>query len=112
MRNEKLKDCLDDALSGIRENPWLYQQVLHRAERNEQIQMKKKISFSMVLVFCLAAVTMSIAIAAVSGWSVLDFLFGGREIKPEMDVMPIHQESVSDGAYLKASGLKQKCFAV
>ena len=42
MMNEKLKDCLDDALSGIRENPWLYQQVLHRAERNEQIQMKKK----------------------------------------------------------------------
>ena len=101
MMNEKLKDCLDDALSGIRENPWMYQQVLHRAERNEQIQMKKKISFSMVLVICLAAVTISVAIAAVSGWSVLDFLFGEREVKPNMDVMPVHQESVTDGACLK-----------
>lgn len=101
MRNEKLKDCLDDALSGIRENPWMYQQVLHRAERDEQIQVKKKISFSMVLVICLAAVTMSVAIATVSGWSVLDFLFGEREVKPDMDVMPVHQESVTDGACLK-----------
>ena len=101
MMNEKLKDCLDDALSGIRENPWMYQQVLHRAERNEQIQVKKKISFSMVLVICLAAVTMSVAIATVSGWNVLDFLFGEREVKPDMYVMPVHQESVTDGACLK-----------
>ena len=32
MRNEQLKDRLDDALSGIGENPWLLRQVLARAE--------------------------------------------------------------------------------
>ena len=35
MKNEKLKDCIDDALSGIGENPWMLRQVLARAESEE-----------------------------------------------------------------------------
>ncbi len=61
MRNEKLKDCLDDALSGIQENPWLYQQVLHRAEREENTQMKKKLSFSFVSVIAILLVLGAVA---------------------------------------------------
>ena len=101
MKNERIKDCLDDALSGIQENPYLYQQILHCAERKEQIHMKKGLSISMVLIIFLAAVTMSVAIAAGSGWNVLDFLFGEKGVKPEIDAAPIHQEAVTDGAYLK-----------
>ncbi len=32
MKNERLKESLDDALSGIGENPWLLRQVMARAE--------------------------------------------------------------------------------
>lgn len=103
MKHDNLKDCLDDALSGIQESPWLYQQVLRRAEGEENTRMKKKISFSMVLVIALAVVTMSAGIAAVSGWNVLDFLFWSAQTIPEMDVTPVHQEAVSEGACLKVA---------
>ena len=74
MKNENLKDCLDDALSGIGENPWLLRQVLHRAESEESKPVKKKISFGTVLIIALILVLTSVGIAAVTQWNVLDFM--------------------------------------
>lgn len=100
MTREKLKDCLDDALSGLQENPHLYRQVLARAEGEAPVQIRRKASFGMILVVLLAVVTMSAGIAAARGWNVLDFLFGFTEAQPEIDTAPIHQEAVSEGASL------------
>ena len=48
MKRNEWKLRLDDALSGIGETPWLYQQVLRRAEKEDK-PMKKKITVSLVL---------------------------------------------------------------
>ncbi len=74
MKNEKLKDCLDDALSGIGENPWLLRQVLARAESEENKPVKKRISLGTVVIAILILVLMSVGIATVSNWNVRDFL--------------------------------------
>ena len=74
MKNEKLKDCLDDALSGIGENPWLLRQVLARAESEENKPVKKRISLGTVVIAILILALMSVGIAAVSNWNVQDFL--------------------------------------
>ena len=74
MNNDKLKQCLDDAASGIREDPWLLQKVLWRAENGEETQMRKKVSAGTILIALTIVWLMSIGIAAVSNWTVLDFL--------------------------------------
>ena len=74
MKNEKLKDCIDDALSGIGENPWMLRQVLARAESEENKPVKRKISFGTVLIAMLFMALMRVGTAAVTRWNVLDFL--------------------------------------
>ena len=74
MRNEKLKDILDDAVSGIGEDPRLLGKVLSRAENGEDVQMTKKVSTGTLLIAAVIILLMSAGIAAVSGWGVLDFL--------------------------------------
>ena len=74
MKNERLKDSLDDALSGIGENPWLLRQVMARAESEENKPVKKRISLGTVVIAVLVLALMSAGIAAVSQWNVLDFL--------------------------------------
>ena len=95
MRNEKLKDCLDDALSGIQENPWLYQQVLHRAEREENTQMKKKLSFSFVSVIAILLVLVAVAYAATEVYHRIRINWKGETVEetevpigPEATVVP------------------------
>lgn len=83
MRNEKLKDCLDDALSGIQENPWLYQQVLHRAEREENTQMKKKLSFSFVSVIAILLILGAVAYAATEVYHRISVNWKGETIEEE-----------------------------
>ena len=83
MRNEKLKDCLDDALSGIQENPWLYQQVLHRAEREENTQIKKKLSFSFVSVIAILLVLGAVAYAATEVYHRISVNWKGETIEEE-----------------------------
>lgn len=96
MKNEKLKDCIDDALSGIGENPWMLRQVLARAESEENKPVKKKISFGTVLIAMVFMALMSVGIAAVTRWNVLDFL--NTEI-PYITA-PVGKEAETDGAKL------------
>ena len=67
MKNEKLKNCLDDAVSGIGENPWLLSRVLSRAESMEDTPVKKKFAFGTVQVVLTIILLMSVGIASFSG---------------------------------------------
>ena len=99
MRNEKLRGCLDDALSGIGENPWLLRQVLSRAEQQEDKPVKKKLSLSMVLAILLVLTLMGAGVAAVIQWNVLDFLkeWGGSA---SVDPVEVHRTSETENARL------------
>lgn len=100
MKNEKLKDCIDDALSGIGENPWMLRQVLARAESEEDKPVKRKISFGTVVIVLMVVILMSVGIAAVTQWNVLDFL---KEWGKEAPVTPtpVGQQSETEHALLR-----------
>ena len=66
MKNKELKNCLDDAVSGIGENPWLLSRVLSRAESMEDTPVKKKFTFGTVQVVLTIILLMSVGIASFS----------------------------------------------
>lgn len=100
MRNDELKNHLDDALSGIGEDPWLLRKVLERAESEEEIPVKKRISMGTVVIVLLIVLLMSAGIAGVTQWNVLDFL---REWGRESAAIPtpVAQEAETDGARMR-----------
>ena len=101
MKRNEWKARLDDALSAMGETPGLAQQVLRRAEQEEK-PMKKKITVSLVLAAALVIAAMSAAVAAVSGWDVMQFLFSGQNREtPGMAFTVVSQEAVSQGACLR-----------
>ena len=103
MKNEELKNRLDDALSGIREDPWLYRKVMNRAEQKKP-ERKRKIRYGAVIVIALLIVTMGAAIAAVSGWNVIRYLFDGSNRKvPDVEMTTVGKEAVTDSACLKVA---------
>ena len=104
MRNEKLKDRLDDALSGIGENPWLLRQVLARAESEENKPVKKRISFGTVVIALLILVLMSVGIAAVTQWNVEDFL-RDLEKADHFIAAPVRQDAETDNALLHVEAM-------
>ena len=97
MKNERLKDSLDDALSGIGENPWLLRQVMARAESEENKPVKKRISLGTVVIAVLVLALMSAGIAAVSQWNVLDFLRKWDKDEPLVTV-EIRQKDETENA--------------
>ena len=104
MKNEKLKNCLDDALSDIREDPWLLGKVLSRAENEEGMPVKKKISLGTVLIVLVIVLLMSAGIAAVSGWNVLDFLNEWEDKAPYI-MNTVQQKSETENARLKVESV-------
>ena len=72
MKKDELKDSLDDALSGIKEDPWLLTRVLSRAESMEDTPVKKKIAFGTVQVVLAIILLMSIGIASISSLNKTD----------------------------------------
>lgn len=82
MKNEKLRDCLDDALSGIQENPWLYQQVLNRAEKEEET-VKKKLSFSFVSIIAILLLLGAAAYAATEVYHRISVNWKGETVEEE-----------------------------
>ena len=104
MRREQLKDCIDDALSGIGENPWLLRQVLARAEREEHTPVRKKISFGTVLAVILILALMSAGIAAVTRWNVLDFLKEWGKEAPYITTQ-VQQEAETEGARMRVDSV-------
>ena len=105
MKNEKLKNCIDDALSDIREDPWLLGKVLSRAKNEDGMPVKKRITLGTVLIMLVIVLLMSAGIAAVSGWNVLDFL-NEWEDKPAPYIMnTVQQESETENARLKVESV-------
>lgn len=101
MRTHEMKNRLDDALSGIREDARLYGRVLREAER-ERPGRRMRLSLGLIAAALLLIFSISAALAAAGGWDVLQFLFGGRGREaPPMDTSPVSLEAVSEGAYLK-----------
>ena len=66
MKKDELKNSLDDALSGIQEDPWLLTGCSPRAESMEDTPVKKKITFGTVQVVLTIILLMSIGIASIS----------------------------------------------
>ncbi len=104
MKNEKLKDRLDDALSGIGENPWLLRQVLARAESEENKPVKKKISLGTIVIAALILVLMSVGIAAVTQWDVQAFL-SGMEKGDHFIAAPILRDAETENARLHVEAM-------
>ena len=100
MKNDELKNCLDDALSGITEDPWLTGKVLARAESGEDLRMKRRVSMGTVLIVLVIVLLTSAGIAAVSGWNVLDFLHSWGKTVPVTPV-EIGQEAETEHARLR-----------
>ena len=105
MNKDNLKQFLDDAASGIREDPWLRQKVLRRAENVEEIQMKKRISLGTVLIALTIVWLMSVGIAAVSNWNVLDFLKEWGKEYVSYITATIQQEAETGGSILKVDSV-------
>ena len=101
MKNNILKTRLDTALSGIGEDPWLYQKVKKRAEQKQE---KKKIRYGTIVVIALLVVFMSAAIAAAGGWNIILQLFERPGKKsPEVEITVVEQEAVTDSACMKVA---------
>ena len=76
---EKMQKAVDHKLSGLQDDPWLAQRVMNRAEEEEPV-MKKKLSFSLVLV--LAGILMvGAALAAALHTDFFNRVFGGETRK-------------------------------
>ena len=82
MKNEELKNSLDDALSGIEEDPWLLTRVVSRAESMEDTPVKKKFVFGTVQVILTIVLLMSVGIASLSSWN-------RTESQPENEPIPL-----------------------
>ena len=98
MKNDELRNCLDDALSGIGEDPWLLGKVVARAESGED--MKKKVSLGTALIVLAIVLLMSAAIAAVSNWNVLDFLREQEDREEAYITTTVEKEAETEGARL------------
>lgn len=85
---EKVQTAMNDALSGLREDPWLTQRVLANA-KGENVVIKK-ISVSMVIAIALVLLTVTGALAAALG------LFGQLSQEPRGDSRLSAVDKVAD----------------
>ena len=100
--DNEFRESLDRRLSPLQPDPWMAQKVRNRARQKEGEPVKKRLSVGTVLVLVILLLSVSAGIATVSGWDVVRFLYGGRNIPmPEVDVFPVHQEVSSNGALFR-----------
>lgn len=69
---KRFHNAIDSTLSGLRENPYLYQRVIAQENRKDGI-MLKKIPISIVLVLVLLFAATCVAFALTNGFGILDF---------------------------------------
>lgn len=105
MNNERVRQCLDDAATGIREDPWLMQKILCRAEKEEDIPVKRRVSMGTVLIALMTVCLMSVGIAAVGNWNVLDFLKDYGQENASFVTATVRQESETENARLKVDSV-------
>ena len=105
MNKDKLKQCLNDAASDIREDPWMLRKVMNRAEKEEDIPVKRKISRGTVTIVVTIVLLMSAGIAAVNNWNVLDFLKEWKETDAPFITAAVGQEAETENAWLKVESV-------
>ncbi len=107
MNNDRIRREIHQAVEQVTQaakaDPWLAQRIRARAQGKDAETARRKISAGTVLIVILIVLSVSVGIAAVSGWDVVQFLYGSRSVQrvPEMDVFPLHLESASDGALFR-----------
>lgn len=101
--DNEFRESLDRRLSPLQPDPWMAQKIRNRARQKEGEPVKKRLSVGTVLVLVILLLSVSVGIATVSGWDVVQFLYGNRTVQPvpELEVIPVHREAVSDGAMMR-----------
>ena len=72
----KVQKALDNKLSGVKDNPWLAQRIMNRAEGEEPI-MKKRLSFGIVFVIT-AVLVLGTALAVALNTDFFSHVFGNE----------------------------------
>ena len=101
--DNEFRESLDRRLSPLQPDPWMAQKIRNRAQQKEGEPMKKRLSVGTVLVLVILLLSVSVGIATVSGWDVMQFLYGTRTAQriPEVEVFPVHREAVAGGALFR-----------
>ena len=87
----KVQKALDNKLSGIKENPWLAQRIMNRADEEEPV-MKKKLSFGIVFVV-VAVLVLGTALAVALNTEFFSHVFGNETRKNVTE----HMETFDNG---------------
>lgn len=82
---KRFHEAIETTLSGLQENPYLYQRVIAQENRKDGIIMKKKIPISILLMIVLLFATTCVAFALTHGFGILDF---ARTRWEEVEVPP------------------------
>ena len=72
----KVQKALDNKFSGVKDNPWLAQRIMNRADEEEPI-VKKKLSFSIVFVI-VAVLVLGTALAVALNTDFFSHVFGNE----------------------------------
>ena len=101
--DNEFRESLDRRLSPLQPDPWMAQKIRNRARQKEGEPVKKRLSVGTVLVLVILLLSVSVGIATVSGWDVMQFLYGTRTAQriPEVEVFPVHREAVAGGALFR-----------
>ena len=101
--DNEFRDSLDRRLSPLQPDPWMAQKIRNRARQKEGEPVKKRLSVGTVLVLVILLLSVSVGIATVSGWDVMQFLYGNRTAQriPEVEVFPVHREATAGGALFR-----------
>ena len=107
MNSERFRKQVHRAVEKVspamKSDPFLAQKIRVRAWENEEKPLKRRVSAGAVILTAFVVISMGVGIAAVSGWDVMQFLYGDRTAQqiPEIDVFPIRQEVSGDGALFR-----------
>ena len=99
---KRFHEAIDTTLSGLQENPYLYQRVIAQQNRKDGIIVLKKIPISIVLVLVLLFIATCVAFALTNGFGILDFARSGRdnvEIPADADRYILNEVSTIECAH-------------
>ncbi len=98
----EFRETLDRRLSALQPDPWMARKVRNLARGKEE-PMKKRFSLGIVILIAILAISMSVGIATVTGWDVMQFLYGNRTGQriPEVETFPVHLEASAGGTLFR-----------
>ena len=72
----EFRESLDRRLSSLQPDPWMAQKTRARAQAKGEEPVKKRLSVGVIILVAVIAISMSVGIATVGGWDVIQFLYG------------------------------------